>query len=476
MGKQKMKSLLIALCVILVAALVIGLNVYNALGDNGTLLRNKTAAESENFEVNGTMMAYFYNSNYSSYASYLSYLGVDTSTSLKAQSCAYVENGTWFDYFVSVTKEYVNELLAICEAAHTAGLTVADVDQTEIDATIDSLKTMADAYGYSINQYLTISMGVGMNEKDVRDCLELTALATLYSNKFTEELSYTAEETEAYYAEHTADFDGVDYLAFTVNAADFMAKDTNGNPVGDTTTSSASAKEAAEKIATATSEDAFKSLVREYLTANTDSDEETVDASVEACFHRHVLAASISAVSDWAFSASAGDIHMTGVDGDTSFTVYYLTKPSYRDETVNRNVRHILFSDDIYTDATKAEEVFAEWEAAGYTDEKFAELVTAYSADEGSLSTNGVYENVAQGEMTNTFNAWLFDADRKAGDKGIVESDYGWHIMEYLGEGEGTAWAANAEKVMTNEDFEAMIADNSTGITFNDAVINEINA
>lgn len=478
MGKQKTKSILIALCVILVAALVIGLNVYNTLGTNGTLLRSKTAAESENFEVSGTMMAYFFNSNYTTYSSVLSYLGVDSSTSLKAQPCSYVNDGkgTWFDYFVEITKTYVTELLAICEAANAAGMTVADVDQTEIDATIGIMKETAESYGYSIDQYLTLSTGTGMNEKDIRKCLELTALASMYSAKYMEELSYTAEEKEEYYAANSASFDGVDYLSYTVNAADFMEKDASGNPVGDTTTSSASAKEAADKIAGASSADDFKSLVREYMTANTSSDEAAIDAAVEACYHRHALASSITAVSEWAFSAKAGDTHITGVDGDTSYTVYYLVTPSYRDESQNRNVRHILFTAERYNSSEKAEEVLAEWEASGYTDEKFAELVAEYSFDEGSLATNGVYENVAQGEMTNTFNAWLFDASRKEGDKDIVKSDYGWHIMEYLGLGEGTAWEANAENYLSNEDYQAMIALNSGSIKFNDAAINEINA
>ncbi|MBQ4354375.1 MAG: peptidylprolyl isomerase [Clostridia bacterium] len=475
MGKQKLKTLLIALCVILAAALVIGLNVYNKLGDNGTLLRSKTAAESENFEVSGTMMAYFYNSNYSTYAQYLSMLGADTTKSLKAQTCPYVENGTWFDYFVAMTVDYVGELLAICEAANAAGLSTADVDQTEIDSTIEMLKAMAESYGYSLDQYLTVSIGTGMNEKDVRNCLELTALASLYSNQFMEGLSYTAEEKEAYYKEHAADFDGVDYLVYKVSAFDYMEKDVEGNPIGDTSGASASAKEAADKIAAAKSADDFKALVREHLAA-IGNDEAAIDAAVEACYHRHETAASIAAVSEWAFSASAGDIHMTGVEGDTSFTVYYLLKPSYRDETANRNVRHILFSTDQYTDGTKAEEVLAEWEAAGYSDEKFAELVAAYSADTGSLGTDGVYENVAQGQMTNTFNAWLFDADRKAGDRGIVESDYGWHIMEYMGQGEGTAWEVNAEGALSNADYEAMITEHGDTIEFDLDVINEINA
>lgn len=473
---NKTKSVLITICVILAAVLVIGLTVYTRLDDSGVILRNQTAASSDNFEVSGTMMAYFYNTNYQSYASYLSYLGVDTSASLKTQPCSYIESGTWFDYFVAVTQDYVNELLAICEAANKAGVTIDDVDQTDIETTLTSLEEIADSYGYSVNQYLTLAMGVGMNENDVRKCLELSALATHYSNQYHDSLSYTDEEKEAYYSEHTADFDGVDYLVFSTAAADFMTKDSSGNPIGETTEASAAAKAEAEKLAAAASEDEFLSLAREYLSANTDSDEETIDVSIDSCFQRHVVASSIAAISDWAFSASAGDTHMTGADGDTTFAVYYLVKPAYRDETVNRNVRHILFSSDEYEDSTKAEEVFAEWEAAGFTDEKFNELVTTYSADEGSVLNGGRYENVAQGEMTNHFNAWLFDANRKVNDREIVESDYGWHIMEYLGDGEGTAWEANAENALNNERYTEMITENSASITFNLDVINKINA
>lgn len=474
MNKEKQKSLIITVCVILVAALVIGLNVYTQMGDNGSFLRTKTAAKSTNFEVDGAMMTYFYHSNYTSYASVLSYLGVDTTMSLKAQPCSYVENGTWFDYFVSLTKSYVSELLGICEAAKTAGYSLADVDQAEIDASMDALKATAESYGYTVSNYLKVTMGAGVNEKDVRKCLELTALATLYSNKFTEGLSYTDAEIEEYYNEHSADFNGVDLISYTVNASDFMTKDTNGNPVGDTSSASASAKAEAEKLAAAASADEFKSLIKAYITANTTT--EDVDAAVNACVKTHVLAADIAAAADWAFSASAGDIYMTGVDGDTSYTVYCLTKPSYRDETVNRNVRHILLSNELYADSAKAEEVYAEWEAAGYSDEKFAELVTAYSYDTGSVNNAGVYENVAHGEMTNVFNAWLFDSSRKVGDHDLIETDFGWHIISYLGEGEGTAWSAQAEKNMTNEDFEDMIALHGAGVGFFDEVIYEINA
>jgi len=474
---NKTKKILTILCVVLVAALVIGLNVYNSMEANGTLLRSKTAAESENFQISGTMMAYFYNTSYSQLGSVLGQLGVDTSVSLKLQACPYgasPEVQTWFDYFVAMTKSSLNELLAMCEAANAAGLTLADVDQTEIDANIAQMETMATMYGYSLDQYLALSLGNGVNEKDVRKCLELNALATMYANQYTEGLSYTGEEMEAFYSENKTEFDGVDYLSYTVKSADFTIKDENGNPVEDTVATSASAKTAADKIATATTVEEFKKLVREHLESQEGSTVETVDAALEALYVTHADPTAITDAAEWAKDATVGSTTVVGKEGATSYTVYFLAKEAYRDETVNRNVRHILFSSDTYEDDTKANEVLAEWAAADYSDEKFAELVATYSEDGGSKATDGVYENVARGEMTNEFNAWLFSADRKAGDKEIVKTTYGWHIMEYLGEGEGTAWERSAENLMIEKDYEALLDANDDGITYHADVINGI--
>lgn len=477
-NNSKQKNLIITVCVILAAVLVIGLSVYTTLKDNGTLLRGKTAAESENFEISGTMMAYFYASNYQNYYSYLSYLGADPTVSLKSQPCSYLENGTWFDYFVNVTKSYTDELLALCEGAKAAGVELTAEDLADIDTTISQLEETAKAYGYSTDAYVSMAFGSGVKEKDVRACLELTALATKYSAEYNAGLSYTLDEKEAYYGEHTSDFEGVDYYAFTVNAGDFMAKDTEGNPVGDTTEASATAKAEAEKLAAAGSADEFKSLIADYITANHDHDHDaaTVDAEVESCFNYHKEAAAISSISEWAFSAKAGDTHMTGAEGDTTFNVYYLTKAAYRDETPTRNVRHILFTTDTYADNTKANEVYAEWEAAGFTEEKFLELAAQYNEDTGSQANGGLYENVAVGDMVNSFNNWLFYTAKNVGDHSIVESEYGWHIMYYAGEGEGAAWETQVTSALKTNDYNEMLTANKASVTYNDKVIGEINA
>ena len=36
--------------------------------------------------------------------------------------------------------------------------------------------------------------------------------------------------------------------------------------------------------------------------------------------------------------------------------------------------------------------------------------------------------------MVTNFNDWIFDASRKPGDTGIVESDYGYHIIYFVGD------------------------------------------
>ena len=61
---EKKKSIITTICVILAAVIVIGLVAYARLADSGVILRSKTAAKSENYEISGTMMAYYFNQNY----------------------------------------------------------------------------------------------------------------------------------------------------------------------------------------------------------------------------------------------------------------------------------------------------------------------------------------------------------------------------------------------------------------------------
>ena len=38
--------------------------------------------------------------------------------------------------------------------------------------------------------------------------------------------------------------------------------------------------------------------------------------------------------------------------------------------------------------------------------------------------------------MVESFNDWCMDPQRQYGDTGLVETDYGWHIMFFCGKGD----------------------------------------
>ena len=81
----------------------------------------------------------------------------------------------------------------------------------------------------------------------------------------------------------------------------------------------------------------------------------------------------------------------------------------------------------------KAQAIYDEWQAGEATEESFAALATEKTEDPGSKSTGGLYENFAEGAMVQEFNDWCFDAGRNVGDHGMVKTQFGYHIMYFVG-------------------------------------------
>ncbi len=104
-------------------------------------------------------------------------------------------------------------------------------------------------------------------------------------------------------------------------------------------------------------------------------------------------------------------------------------------ETPMVNVRHILIGTDDDTDAAaakaKIEELKAQFEE-NPTEDNFATLANKNSTDTGSNTNGGLYENVNEGAMVAEFNEWIFDESRKAGDVGIVETEFGCHLIYFV--------------------------------------------
>ena len=145
-----------------------------------------------------------------------------------------------------------------------------------------------------------------------------------------------------------------------------------------------------------------------------------------------------------------------GTDGETSeekkdpevTSIYVLV---YQGANANEmkmvNVRHILVkfqggtkdkdtNETTYSEAEKnaakeaAQKLLDDWKAGeNPSSESFAALAKEKSEDTGSKSNGGLYENVYPHQMVDAFNDWCFDPARKAGDTGLVETEYGYHVM-----------------------------------------------
>lgn len=104
----------------------------------------------------------------------------------------------------------------------------------------------------------------------------------------------------------------------------------------------------------------------------------------------------------------------------------------------------------------KAEKLLEEWKNGEATEESFGKLANENSADGGSNTTGGLYEDITPlSNYVEEFLAWAVDMSRKPGDTGIVKTDYGYHIM-YFVSGE-PHWEVEAGTILLSERTTAMI-------------------
>ncbi|MCO6174496.1 peptidylprolyl isomerase [Flavobacterium sp. NRK F10] len=80
---------------------------------------------------------------------------------------------------------------------------------------------------------------------------------------------------------------------------------------------------------------------------------------------------------------------------------------------------------------------------------EFASLAAANSDDPGSKNNGGVYDNIAPGQMVPTFNDFVFN--NPVGTTGIVETDFGFHVIKVLDKYDAVLLATVAQSIEPSE-------------------------
>ena len=449
-------------------AMFVALVVFFTMLTGGFFATHSTAATIGTHKLSPAMVNYFYADAYSTaqnqYGDLFSYI-IDTNTPLSEQVQNEETGETWADYFMTQGLEKAARVYAVYDAAIADGVTLTEDEQATIDSTVSMFDTYATLGGYANgNGYLAAVYGTGCNKSNFRDYMEITEIASKYTSDYQSSLTYTAEQIADEYAQNPNDYDTVTYRAFYLSYTDVQGDDAD---ITDET--KAAVKATAEEMAAAsTGEDAYLALCVENAP-------EANKASYEDDSYTLRSDLAYSSIggdqAEWLFDSARKSGDVIAQETETGYYVLYFLSRNTND-TQLVNIRHILLSATDTSDETamaeakqKAEDVLAEYEAGEQTEAAFAELAKTYSSDTGA-GEGGLYENVYPGQMVENFNDWCFDASRQPGDVGIVETEYGYHVIYFVGRSDTTYRDHLVENALRTNDYTAWETSITDGATY----------
>lgn len=421
--------------------------------------------------------ALYYNNLQSTVSSYKQYgidldeanMNVDFDKKLSEQTRT--EDGkttTWLGYVQEQVEDSIKDTYASYYKAVKENKgkdpEITDDQKKEIKEALKNYKESAHKYGYTVSGYIEAAMGHGVTKDVFVREATISYIAENYDSDHkndSDSKTYTDKELNAYKKKNESKLQSVDIKMFECDSED-------------------DAK--AFKKALKADGSNFAALASKYSSddfdkkANKNSQETTYNDMTRSTMEG--LSVAISTADDdkkypgldWLYSSDrkAGDVRQD------STTVVYVVKPVYMSDAKTVNVRHILIapessksSDDSSSsksakDCTdkewaaaekKAKSILAKYNSGDKTSKSFAKLAKSNSSD-GNASDGGLYENIIPNQMVPTFNAWCFDSSRKAGDVGIVKTEYGYHIMYFEGKNDQAVWKYIAQQKLAADDTQ----------------------
>lgn len=450
----------VVLAVMVVFAIAIG--VTRSISNSGVRERNTVALTVGDHEISNAELSYFYmsaiNNFNSNYGNYAAMMGLDTSKPLDEQVINNDTGLTWADDFLNTAKDNARSVYAMADAAEAAGFTLSEDELAEIDTSISNMKMYATLYGYSSTKdFLKAQYGSGATEESYKQYVTVNALANAYYNSYSSSLTYTDADLRAAESENYDKYSSFTYNTYYLAASKFQAEDEDNSDKAVKAAEEAANSLIGEDVATVADFDAAIAA----LDINKDT-----EASSTAYTDQQYASVSTT-VRDWITDSArkegdktviANTTTSTDDDGNetkTTLGYYAVFFTGSNDNTFPLvNVRHILvkfeggttdsttgtttYSDEEKNAAKeKAEEILDEWMSGDATEDSFAALANEKS-DDGDGTTGGLYENVYPGQMVSSFNDWCFDASRQSGNTGIIESEYGYHVMYFVGKSSTT--------------------------------------
>ncbi len=446
-NKDRRKHILYGAAGAVIAVLAIALLVW----DSGFFQKRSTAVTIDGEDFGPAVVQFYYQNalNNAYYESFTSGTSFDASADPAGQIYDEETGETWRDHLLDQAIDSLTQVTALCHAAEAEGYGLTPVDQAYLDGVLETLDQTWRSGGMytSLDSYLQVNYGSYMDGDTLRALYEDQVLADSYQQHYLDSLTYTDEEVEAYYSEHTNDLDTFGYSLFAVQAAPEQETDEDGNPVEQTDEEAQAALEAAKTEALAQAQEIQGRLDAGENAQNLTQEYTDLYASSA---HAVVMGSNFASApyADWLYDAArqAGETTIAEYDGGSTYTYYVLQFDSrQRDETPTADVRHILIgagsspTEEEYAEAEEqAQALLDQWQSGEATEESFAVLAVENTADGGSQRSGGLYTGISylDGWDPNFLN-WAMNGSRQPGDTGLVKNESsstkGWHIMYFVG-------------------------------------------
>lgn len=367
---------------------------------------------------------------------------------------------TWEEYFHEATEQSIQDIYLKADQAAKNNIALDEKEKKQIQDYFDQLKAQYKTDAEYANALLQ-QFGPGAKPDRLAAMFERVTLAHKFEQEHLKTYDVTAEDIKKYYDENKDNLDYVTYHSFMIAPEDPTKAEAKGEDNKEAKPEVTAAEKeklkqeakakAEEMLDRLTDENTFDEVAKSYAT-DTDKEAETLQTNLKGSIVNKEVA-------DWLFDQERENGDKAVIESnDRYFVVYYVSRE--QDNAHLPGVRHILFEAD--REKATAEQKESAKQAAEETlakiksEEQMKELGDQLVQD-GKAKESERYDEVPLGQMVTEFNDWIFDENRKTGDTGIVETQYGYHVMYFTGRADKPVWESKSEQAIRKNKFEEEI-------------------
>lgn len=367
------------------------------------------------------------------------------------------ENGfaTYREYFLDVTAKEIQATYMLYDDATAHGFSITQDHKDRAQAYVDWLKTKADAIHVDLDTYIKGTFGPYVNKSLILSVLSKVYFTEDYSaHQKLDELKATPEQAEKAYQDARNSYDLVSYRVLRIT---FEQREESY-----VKTANLHAEQIIEKIAGDQSK--FESTAAQYFSGEAQQRLLVPDSTL----HKRVRYSEIneSEWRSWLFDTSRASGDTVIFKDDYGFPIIFCFVERVRQDEPLRNVRFFyinLENPETETPGIPASEILPLSQTIfdSITDEaSMITLETTYADQLMDGSMRAVQQtSLFPGNNTEEIDDWIFDPQRKSGDKILLEGDTQILILFYVEASPNPEWYDRVNSFIRMDNYQAFVSE-----------------